>query len=563
MVVDSNLKQILFFVISGVLLGLSVNTLGSIPLSILAWIAFIPMFMALKSEFNWRHFFIATYLFSFVKLTLGLFSFVTVHTIPGLILILLGSLIYSVPLWIHFSIQRKIGWRNSLLILPFLWTAYITVVSDGILAMPILSFSPSQAALPWLIQFIDVTGHTAILFWLLMLNVLLTLSIESWTQYKSKIESRSSEIGYLTKRVGIVIVGMFAIPILYTLYSYQTLPNTFTDEITVGLVQPGFADEEPDFISELFDKQIELTDSLVANLEVDLIIWPESAIGIPLLEDSTVVEYVFQKVLSWETPLLAGTFDREFYNPGESIPNLQQYLGRDFEVFNAAIMITPQLAWMHLQEDLPLNSVKMYHKTSLMPFTEYVPLSETFPVLSRASVYSGDFSHYSKGESLEYLTFAAKNQDIFNVSPMICWDLLSTRSSKLAVDTGSQFIAALTNESALGDQFRVTVYEMESYTRLRSIESRRSIAKASLTGYTFFTNPFGQVYGLVPWWSPQISVGSMALTDFKSIYARYPNAYTILNILGLVVLLIHFLTQDHKTHQKQKPKAKPKSRSKA
>lgn len=519
------------------------------------------MFVALKTEFSWRRYFVASYLFSFVNLTLALFSFVAVHTIPGVILLLLGSLIYSVPLWIHYSIQRKIGWRNSLLILPFLWTAYVAIVSDGILAMPILSNSISQASLPWLIQFIDITGHTAILFWLLMLNVLLTLSIERWTQFKSKLESRSSEIGYLIKRVGIVIVGMFAIPLLYTMYSYQTLPNTFTDELQVGLIQPGFVNEEPDFISDLFDMQIELTDSLVANYEVDLIIWPESAIGIPLLEDSTVIEYIFQKVLFWETPLLTGTFDREFYIPGESIPNLQQYLGRDFEVFNAALMITPQLAWMHLKENLPLNSVKMYHKTSLMPFTEYVPLSETFPFLSRASVYSGDFSHYSKGESLEYLTFAAQNQDIFNVSPMICWDLLSTRSSKLAVDTGSQFIAALTNESALGDQFRVTVYEMESYTRLRSIESRRSIAKASLTGYTFFTNPFGQVYGLVPWWSPQISVGSVILTDFKSIYTKYPNAYTILNFLGLLVSLVYFFSQNHKNHHKHNQKARPKSTS--
>lgn len=549
MVVNSNLKQVLFFILSGLLLGASINILGSIPLSALAWIAFMPMFLALKSEISWRRYFVATYLFSFVNLTLALFSFVAVHTIPGLILILLGSVIYSVPLWIQFFIQRKIGWRNSLLILPFLWTAYVAVVSDGILAMPILSASISQAALPWLIQFIDITGHTAILFWLLLLNLLLTLSIESWTRFKSKLESRSSEIGYLTKRIAIVIAGMFAIPLMYTMYSYQTLPDTFTDEIQVGLIQPGFANEEPDFISDLFDKQIELTDSLVANYEVDLIIWPESAIGIPLLEDSTVVEYIFRKVLSWETPLLTGTFDREFYKPGESIPNLQQYLGRDFEVFNAAMMITPQLAWMHLKENLPLNSVKMYHKTSLMPFTEYVPLSETFPVLSRASVYSGDYSHYSKGKSLEYLAFAAQNQEIFNVSPMICWDILSTRSSKLAVDTGSRFIAALTNESALGDQFRVTVYEMESYTRLRSIESRRSIAKASLTGYTFFTNPFGLVYGLVPWWSPQISVGSVILTDFKSIYSRYPNAYTVLNILGLLALLLHYFSKSKRTQQ--------------
>jgi len=537
----SYFQLISLFVLSGVLLGLSVNTLGSLPLSPLAWIAFVPMFMALKFPASRGVHIIAVYLFSVVKLMLGLFSFITVYAIPGFILIFLGAVIYSIPLWLQHLIQEKLGWRNALLVLPFLWTAYIAIVSDGMLNMPILSFSPSQAALPWLIQYIDLTGHSAILFWLLMLNVLLVLAIDSWQQHPSKRSGQSFEIGFIVKRAGLIVIIMFLPPLLYTFYSYRTIPNSFTAEIQVGLVQPGFANnstgDDPDFVNNLFYSQITLTDSLVANHTVDLIIWPESAIAIPLLEDSNAVRAIFQKVLQWETPLLTGTFDREYYSPNETLPNLQQYLGRDFAVYNAAVMITPQLAWMHLEEHLPLKSVKMYHKTNLMPFTEYVPLSETFPVLSYASVYRGEFSHYSKGSSLEYLTFAAKNQDVFTVSPMICWDLLATRSSKLAVETSSQFVAALTNESALGDRFRVTVYEMESYTRLRSIESRRSIAKAALTGYTFFTNPFGQVYGLVPWWSRQISVGTVILTDYKSIYTRYPYAYTLMNLLGLVVIL--------------------------
>ncbi len=563
MVVTSNLKQILMYTLSGILLGLSVNTLGSIPLSALAWIAFIPMFFALKEAVSWRIHIYAVYIFSVIKLTLGLFSFVTVFALPGLILIFLGAFIYSIPLWLHYLIQDKIGWKKALYVLPFLWTAYIAIISDGILAMPILSFSPSQAALTWLVQYIDLTGHTAILFWLLLLNVLLTLAVDSWTKHKTNLALASLEIGYLFKRVGVVVVGLFLPPLMYTFYIYQTLPNSFTSEITVGLVQPGFSNDipeaDPDFGSNLFYKQIYLTDSLITYNKVDVIIWPESAIAFPLLEDSSAVRTIFQKVLQWETALLTGTFDRKYFSPGETIPLLQQYLERDYILYNSAIMITPQLAWMHLQENLPINSVKMYHKTNLMPFTEYVPFSEIFPALSYASVYRGDFSHYSRGESLENQKFAAKNELIYTVSPIICWDLLSTGSSKLAVETGSQFIAALTNESALGNRFRVTVYEMESYTRLRSIESRRSIAKAALTGYTFFTNPFGQVYGLVPWWSPQISVGSITLTEYKSMYSKYPHAYTILNLLGLLVLLFHFFSQNHKEHNQ---KAKPKSTSK-
>jgi apolipoprotein N-acyltransferase len=538
---NTNRKQLLLFALSGILLGLSVNTLGSIPLSPLAWIAFIPMFFALKESVSWQMHLVATYLFSSIKLTLGLFSFVTVSVLPGLGLIFFGAFIYSIPLWIHYFLQRKVGWEKALYVLPFTWTAFIGAVSDGLLAMPILSFSPSQAALPWLIQYIDITGQTAIIFWLLLLNVLLTVAIDSWKEHKSKLNSASEYYRTLAKRIILIISAMFLPPLLYSLVVFQTLPSTYTGEIEVGLVQPGFTndgtEDGTEFVNRLFLTSISLTDSLTANHEVDLVIWPETAILVPFLEDPNAVQAIFQKVLQWETPLLTGTIDRGFFAPGETVPNLQKYLGRNYTLYNSAMMVTPQLAWMHLQENLPLTSVKMYHKTHLMPFTEYVPLSETFPVLSNLSFFTGEFSHFNKGNSLEYLTFAAQNQIVHKVSPMICWDILSSRSSKLAVDTGSQFIAALTNESALGDQFRVTVYEMESYTRLRSIESRRSIAKASLTGYTFFTDPFGQVYGLVPWWSPQISVVSVILTDYQSIYSRYPNAYVIFNLLGLAFIL--------------------------
>lgn len=529
------------YALSGLLTGLSVNTIGGFPLSALAWVSFIPLFLALKNSASIRIHVAGVYLFSCVTLLMFLFSFISVYASAGLLLITIGSIVSSVPLWVSLWFKHTFGWKNTLLIIPFFWTAYLDIIADQLFALPILSFSLSQAPLTWLIQYVDITGHTAIVFWLLVLNVTLTFTLDRWKIGKNSSKSEpGASTQFLIKRFGMILLLLFLPPLLYAFYTFQTLPQEFKGSISVGLVQPGSVNAEytPELAGELVEKHVSLTDSLINQHNVDLVVWSEGAVGFPLLEDTSAVNYLFQNVLHWQTPVLTGTFERDYYASEESIPSLQEYLGRNYALYNSAMMITPQLAWMHLKENLPLRNVIMYNKAHLMPFTEYVPFSDKIPALSKLSVYGSDFYHFSKGTSPEYLAFAAKNEWVHRVSPIICWDLLSTNSSSIAIQTNAQFIAALTNESALGDFFRVTAHEMESYTRLRSIESRRSIAKASMTGYTLFTNPFGEAFGKVPWWSEQTSVERIPLTNYKSVYAQHSAAYSTLNLLLLVGMLI-------------------------
>ncbi|MCC5927107.1 MAG: hypothetical protein JJU41_11170 [Bacteroidetes bacterium] len=261
-------KTLLLYATSGCLLGLSILPAGTVPLSPLAWVAFIPMFFAFKEPVSRGTHLLGAYFFSIIKVFLTLFSFVTVYALPGLILIFLGGLVYSIPLWIYHLLQCRIGWDKSLFVLPFLWTAYITHISDGLLALPILSFSLSQAALPWLIQYIDITGNTAIIFWLVLLNVLFTKSIHSWYQHRKTVKSTSHESVYLAKRVSLIVLCMFLPPLLYAVYTVQVLPQHFTGQIQVGLVQPGFTADETsgeDFGTELFYSQIALSDSMTTR----------------------------------------------------------------------------------------------------------------------------------------------------------------------------------------------------------------------------------------------------------------------------------------------------------
>jgi apolipoprotein N-acyltransferase len=531
---------------SGLLIGLSVNTFGFTPLAALAWVGCVPMLLAMKQDSPlWAHV-AGVFLFSSIKLLLSLFSFITVFAVPGITLVLAGSVISSVPLWLSLFIKFRWGWKNALYILPPLWTAYTVFVSEGLFNLPILSFSLSQAALPWIVQYIDVTGHTGILFFLLCINVILSLSYTS-IKFKKELKTRSEREAVnieITKQY-LVVVVFFSLSLMYGIYKKTVIQNSYSGEIQVGMVQPGFAPSESEDNSsvDLFLHQVALTDSLVEYYNPDIILWGEGGIAFPILEDSSALHFLFHKVLEWETPLLTGTFERSYFREDEPIPALQAYLGRNYLIYNSAIMVTPQLAWMHLQEGLPISDIKLYNKANLMPFTEYVPFSNQFPTLSRASVYPSEFGHFSRGNSAEYLHFATQRERVIRVSPIICWDVLPTKGAISAANTGAHFIAALTNESSLGRRFSITALQMESFTRLRSIESRRSIAKVSLTGYTFFTNPLGEVFGKAPWWSAQLSVSPIPTTQYQSFYAKYPYAFPLFNLLLLIYLISRVVTQ--------------------
>jgi apolipoprotein N-acyltransferase len=522
--------------LGGVLLGLATNQMMGVALSPLGWVCLVPLFFSIKNTEASSAFFIRIYLFSVVFLSLVLTGFVLRSFTGGILLITIGALFFSIPFWLVHFLKPKMGFRKSLFLLALMWPVFDWFILERFLAMPILSIYLNQAALPWLIQFIDITGYTGISFWLIALNAFIFMMLDDRLDYNKTRSPKSKAL--FSKRLALLLPAFFLLPLLYNFYVKATLPDTFGDEIRVSVVQSSYPSTESTDLEQLeigFLQLIAVTDSLIAEGDTDLIVWPEAGVPIDLKGEPDVQNYLFQKVLEWETPLLTGTID---YERLDQIPSLQQYLARDYKVYNSAIMITPQLAWMALQENLDTSRLRVYRKQNLMHFTEYVPLSETFPVLSELSIDIGGATSISAGSGPTILNFYSKNESVIRVSPVICWDLLFTSSSSKSTASDAGFIAALTNESPLGDTFETTAHEMESFTRLRSIESRRSVAKSSTTGYSLFTNPFGEVYGKLDWYSVGASTQNVTLNTQSTFYSRFPNAFPILSFFGGLLLFI-------------------------
>ncbi len=526
--------------LSGLLLGLSVNHVFGISLAFLFPFCLVGIFAALEKQTSWKSWFYHGYVFSFASLFLALIGFIWVEPVAGSIMVVLASLVYGLPFVLLYVIRRRLqtnsGW--SFLLLAIIWPPFAWFVKELWLGFPITLYANALANYPVFIQFIDITGYTGISAWVITLNVGVFLLFKAILQngFSDLIGNKRSK-----KLLGGTIVWL-ALPLFYAWYTYSILPNSFQGHINVAVIQPGFHDPELDFENEedrlaMLNVSLALSDSAVANHKPDLLVWPEGELPFPIRSDVYGLQLISDRVLRWQTPLSTGISD--LVPTPRPTPPLQQHLDRDYYLYNAVAMITPQLAWRVLMENQQVNALNVYRKVNLMPFTEFVPYSDRYPWLSRFAIEFGENLHLSRGESSPPLAFVSRDEKIVYSIPYICWDLLfaSTHSSENL--QRAQFITAHISGRLFGSDLKTSIIGIKNYTRLRSVEARKSIVSSSTTGHSFFTNPFGEAYGIVDLYVGGYSVQEVPLNQTMSFYNRYPNGFPALCLLSLILLTFY------------------------
>ena len=528
-------KTLLLILLSGILMGLSYGIISNSNLEFLAWFGFVPLFILLKNASSFKQYFIYTYSMFLIFFFITIHSFFDAFFFGGTIILFIGSLHFCVPLLALYFFKKRIGWKNSLVILPFIWTVWEYSFIQSKFSVAILSIALTQAPYTWLIQYVDIVGSEAITFWLILLNVLITFAVDDWLNNNYK-----SRKFFFIKDCSIILL-MFLIPLLYSVYVFNSSKFIGGNEITVSLIQPNIDPQkkwEDSDKAEALQKTINLTDSLMQNQKPDLIIWPEAAVPYVILREEKIRNQVFDAVKKWNTSLLTGTVDMKYYNHPGLTPPLPKYLNRNYELYNCALMITPQLAEIGRQPGFESLNIKTYKKRNLMPFTEYVPYSDKYPVLSSLALDFGGGANWSEGIGPKTLLFADKNETRVKVSPAICWDILYPGTILESANNGAEFLAFITNEGWFGKT--ITAHEIEGFTRLRSIETRRSIAKCGNTGYTFFTDIYGNVYGKINWWEESFSTEKIKLSSAQTIYMAHPGYFPIACLLSVPIIVIFF-----------------------
>ena len=349
-------RHIFFSLLSGFLLFLSFPKFG---LGIIAWIAFVPFFVALRNVEAVRH-----------AVLLGLITGITAYVgllywiIPVIVnyghlpyymsaiimLMLAGYLSLYLSLFAAgiVFLRKKI---NLLLFAPLLWVCLEYLKSYLFTGFPWENLGYSQYQFYFLIQFADVAGVYGLSFLVMLLNVTI---YEIMTERSAKKLAVSFAVVLLWG--GIYVYGILRV-------NHINKIQTNAPGLNVALIQ-GSIDQSIKW-NETYQKEtINIYEKLSLrqpNFKEGLIVWPETAVPFDYQDEGELQRRVRDIAVKTKSWFVFGSMSY--------VMN-----GKNKDYWNSAYLLSPQG-----------NVQGKYDKVHLVPYGEYVPLRKIFPLYNGCS----------------------------------------------------------------------------------------------------------------------------------------------------------------------------------
>ena len=250
-------------------------------------------------------------------------------------------------------------------------------------------------------------------------------------------------------------------------YGVLTVTTPLKDPIPVRttLVQPNVSQVDawsgqmgPQIYQRLRDYTRLYAEARDTKSEMDLVIWPESALPVHLHDLPDHVGYFDELLKAGDFSLLTGT---EIDEPG---------VGGHV----SAVLFKGSFA--NRQE---------HHKVHLVPFGEYLPLRSIPPFSFLKGLFPGDFL---PGTSIEPLKLAKPEVQII---PLICFEDTVGRLARRFVRPEPQMIVNITNDGWFLQSEQTEVHAVNA--KFRAIELRRPMVRATNTGVTCFIDTLGTI----------------------------------------------------------------------
>jgi apolipoprotein N-acyltransferase len=322
----------------------------------------------------------------------------------------------------------------------------------------------------WFAQAADLVGTRGLsLLWILIQYL-------AWNIVQDYLRlDRSWRALLLQSRNLQVLAALLAVVHLYGFIQMKryAVREAAAPKISVGVPQGNVPlitsyHERPYIIARMIAQtQRLISDAAARGEKIDLVVWPESSI--PAMEYERSAELrsaigLLQK--ETQTPLIINDI---YHDP---------VTRKDYSNM-----------WQLDKDGNPLAS---YQKNFLLPFGEFMPLSESFPALKKLFPAVSDFSH---GERFNLFKLPTKHGQV-SALPLICYEvILPDYARGFDTRTGHEahFIINITNDAWFGDS-----YESLQHLTLgimRAIELRLPILRSTNSGISAYTATTGEVFG--------------------------------------------------------------------
>jgi apolipoprotein N-acyltransferase len=149
----------------------------------------------------------------------------------------------------------------------------------------------------------------------------------------------------------------------------------------------------------------------------------------------------------------------------------------DHRPLNSAALVAPNGAW-----------TARYNKIHLVPFGEYVPFQSLFFFVQKVTKEAGDFAHGTERTIFDV--------DGYKLGVFICYESVFPDEVRLFARNGAQLFANISNDEWFGPWGAPAQHL--NMVRMRAIENRRWVLRATNTGITVSIDPYGHVVSRAP-----------------------------------------------------------------
>ena len=524
-------RQLIFACASGLLLPLC---FPKFDLGLLAWVALIPLHLALDQCSKQRAFWIGwlsgvigfTGIMAWVVTAMTTYGKVPEPISYAILLLLTTYLGLYVALYsLAFVWLRELIPRYGIFFAPCFWVALEFLRTYLLSGLPWCLLGYSQYRELDLIQVADLTGVYGVSFLVVLVNVAVAELILWIMPFFRGFHPVKLPWELLTTAAACMVLSWFySSAVLSDRNVQQTHPY-----ITVGVVQPNI-DQAVKWDASYREETMRRLDRLTGQLstDTDLIVWPEAATPFILEREKD-----FQlELISWaeraQAPLLLGSPALRFY------PDRRPYL------LNSAYLL-----------GIDGTILGRYDKHHLVPFGEYIPLkSSLLFFLDKLVEGIGDFE---PGPGSKTLSFSPKSlrHDKTSSSPRsvkfgvaICYEVIFPDLVRQFAANGAEFLVTITNDgwfgpsSAPAQHFAMVVF--------RSIENHLAFARAANTGISGFVDPFGQITQATPLFTELALHATIPIKYSRTFYSYYGDvfAYACVIICALLCLFGYFRTKE-------------------
>lgn len=489
--------------LSGILLALSFPKPG---LSILAWVAFLPLFYAVREK-SAKNAFKFGFLSGFVAYA-GIFYWLNiVMTTYGKLplpvsfsLTLLMAAYLALYPAAAIAVTRLAEARSipAILSFPFLWVSLEYLRAYLFSGFPWASLGYTQYRTLPLIQIADITGVYGVSFLILSVNIFL---YQLWRWVRGK-DGASYPLLATSVAVPLFLLTIF--------YGFISLNKTEQGkQVKVALAQGNIPQDvkwDPSFQEEtvaIYERLSRKTKGAGA----ELVVWPESSLP-----------FFFQKehLFSARVSLLAKELNSCLV---VSSPALASEEGKE-RLLNSAFLISSDGSTLGRSD-----------KIHLVPFGEYVPLARLLPFVKKMVQGIGDFS---PGRSATPLSAPFGKMGI-----LICFEGIFPEISRDYVNNGAGLLVNITNDAWFGDSS--APYQHLSMTVFRAVENRVPLVRSANTGITAFIDSRGHIQGMTRLFREALLSGSVRVGTARTFYTAYGDAFAWFCSLFSIALFCRIL----------------------